>query len=58
MFTKFPAVLGFFLAMVSPSAGFARDSKSATAANYPASYEGGTLPFDHSKVKATLGPMK
>jgi len=56
MVTKFPVVLGFFLAMVSPGAGFARDSKSVAVANYPASYEGGTLPFDHSKVKATLGP--
>ena len=46
MVTKFPAALGLFLAMLSPGV--------VLAANYPASYEGGTLPFGHSKVKATL----
>jgi len=55
MVTKFPAVLGFLLAMALPGAGLARESKNAAAANYPANYEGGTLPFGHSKVKATLG---
>jgi len=56
MLTRFPAVLlGLFLAVVSPGAGLAREAKSATDANYPANYEGGTLPFNHSKVKATLG---
>ena len=55
MVTKFPAVLGLCLAMVSPGLVLARESKNAAAANYPANYEGGTLPFGHSKVKATLG---
>lgn len=52
--TKSPLVVGCFLAMALSGAGLARESKSAVA-NYPASYEGGTLPFGHSKVKATLG---
>jgi hypothetical protein len=51
MFTKFPLILGCCLAMVAPGPGFARDSKNVASANY----QGGTLPFDHSKVKATLG---
>jgi hypothetical protein len=55
MVTEFPVVLGCFLAMALPGAGLARESKNAAAANYPANYEGGTLPFGHSKVKATLG---
>jgi hypothetical protein len=46
MVTKSPLVLGMFLAMAIPGA--------VLAANYPANYEGGTLPFGHSKVKATL----
>lgn len=54
-FNKLPATLGFILTIAWPVAGVAGQSKSAVAANYPASYEGGTLPFDHSKVKATLG---
>jgi hypothetical protein len=53
--TKFPAVLGFCLAIASPCAGFARESKNVATANYPATYEGGTLPFGHRKVKAMLG---
>ena len=55
MVTKFPLALGCFLAMVLPAAGLARESKNVAAANYPANYEGGTLPFDRSKVTATLG---
>ncbi len=55
VFTKFPVVLGVFLAMVLPGAAFARESKNVAAANYPATYEGGTLPFGHRKVKAMLG---
>jgi hypothetical protein len=55
LFKKLPAVLGCVLIIVSPVTGLARESKNAAAAAYPASYEGGTLPFDHSKVKATLG---
>ncbi|MGB9456087.1 MAG: hypothetical protein WCB12_08600 [Bryobacteraceae bacterium] len=53
--TKFPALLGFFLAMVPPGVAFAGQLKSVAAASYPANYEGGTLPLQHSKVKATLG---
>jgi len=53
--TRFPVVLGFLLAIASPGAGLARESKNVAAANYPANYEGGTLPFVHSKVKATIG---
>lgn len=54
VYRKYAAALGFVLAIVSPGAGFARESKNAAPANLPASYEGGTLPFDHSKVKATF----
>ncbi|MGA2039604.1 MAG: hypothetical protein ABSH42_10040 [Bryobacteraceae bacterium] len=55
MVTKFPMVLGCFLAMALPGAGLARAPKNAAAANYPANYEGGTLQLGHSKVRATLG---
>ncbi|MGB7760446.1 MAG: hypothetical protein WBL61_11485 [Bryobacteraceae bacterium] len=51
MVTKLPWVLALFLAIVSPGAVFARESKNVAKADY----QGGTLPFDHSKVKATLG---
>jgi hypothetical protein len=52
--TKLPLILGLTLVIASPFAGWARASKSDAAA-YPASYEGGTLEFHHSKLKATLG---
>lgn len=54
-FAKSPLALGFFLAMVSSGAALARESKNVAPANFPANYAGGTLPFDRSKVKATLG---
>jgi hypothetical protein len=43
-----------FLAAISSGAGFAHAPKKA-AASIPASYEGGTLPLNHSKVTARLG---
>ena len=53
-FTRLSAVLGFFLAIAQPAV-FAGEAKNAATANYPANYEGGSLPLRHSKVKATLG---
>lgn len=47
------AVPVLMLALASGGA-FAHQPEGAPA-NIPASYEGGSLPLDHSKVKATLG---
>ena len=52
--TRYSAALGFFLAIAQPGVVFAGE-KGAVGSNYPASYEGGSLPLRHSKVKATLG---
>ena len=54
-YIKPSAILGCWLVIGVPFTGLARDSQNGAAANYPASYEGGTLGFDHSKVRATLG---
>ena len=53
-FAKSPVALGLFLAILSSGAGLAQESKNISPANLPANYEGGSLPFDHSKVKATF----
>jgi len=41
------------LVIALPVSGFAREARSV--ANWPANYQGGTLPFHRSKVTATLG---
>jgi len=51
---RFCAVFGFSLMVFHPAAMVAGE-RSADSTNYPASYEGGSLPLRHSKVKATLG---
>jgi len=43
---RLSAAIGLFLVLAA--SGLAHDAK------YPATYEGGSLPLDHSKVKATL----
>jgi len=55
VFKRLSAALGFLLAVAQPGAVFAGQSKNAANADYPANYEGGSLPLRHSKVKATLG---
>jgi hypothetical protein len=54
VFTRLSVALGFFLAISQPGAAFAGQSKNG-APEYPANYEGGSLPLRHSKVTATLG---